>query len=245
MSVAQDGRSTRWESHRRERREAVLATAVALIDRHGPELDVHALSAATPIPRSTLYRLFRDLAELEEEVRHAIVLDLLDAVPIDVRPDDSVASFVRRTARTYVAWVGAHPNLQRFMTGRSTEPGDSPASAAVARGRKAFLELVRQAGHALLEVDPDQADAATTRTITRAAYAISGLTERVVVDHDLAAGDIVEHPDSLAGFLTEAICAIYVAAGRTIGRTLDPDQPIGSSQPSGRSRLGSFETTSR
>lgn len=226
MTSVRDGRDARWEAHRQERRDAVLATAVRLIDTTG-SAEASALSAATPIPRSTLYKLFDDLTDLDEQIRRAIIDLLVASVSVEMLPDDTVRTFARRTTEQYVAWVGAHPHLQRFLTGR-TEAG-APSSAAVASGRRAFIDLIQAAAAVLFDVDPEEhAD-----MLGRAAYGISGLFERIVVDHELANRDTIAQPADLAAYLTDAVCSLTVMTARSMGRELDPDLPLGATLPVG------------
>lgn len=66
--VKSDGRTTRWERHRAERREEFVLAAVRAIDSLGPDASVADIAAEAGVSKPVLYRYFADKSELHAAV---------------------------------------------------------------------------------------------------------------------------------------------------------------------------------
>jgi AcrR family transcriptional regulator len=218
-TATRDGRASRWDAPRLERRSRVIEATVALVDERGVEVDLTEIAAHAQIPRSTLYKLFADRQDLDEQVRERIVRDLLERVSLDPRPGDSLRQLFERTVAAYVAWIEHHPHLQRFMTG-TPEMRSAPTSAAVAGGRRTFVLRVRDALEIVLL--PGGATPAQREVTERTAYAVVGLVESLVVDRELANGTL-RSPSELTDFLVATVLSLVTAAASLCGVGLDPD----------------------
>ncbi|WP_200174633.1 TetR/AcrR family transcriptional regulator [Tomitella cavernea] len=223
MKTRRDGRSARWDQHRAERRAEVITTAVRLIAEGRDGANVAMLSAATPIPRSTIYRLFNSTAELEEAIRQGIVARLLDDIDLHVDHDDSIATFARRSVGAYTSWVATNPRLQIYMTGRTGSP--SPGSPAVSNGRRQFVAVVADALRELLRRSAP--DSTIDWIAARSASGIVALVESVVVDAYVERSEIADGAPHLVEFLSGALRGVVIAAGRARGVDLDVDASRG------------------
>lgn len=218
-----DGRDRRWEDHRQERRERLLAAAVALIDRDGGDVGVAAIASAAGIPRSVVYKLFRDREDLDEQIRIRIIEEATATLAPLLVPHGTLREMVRVAAKTYVDWVTAHANLHRFIgTGSAKRP--TPGSPAIAGGKAAFAQNVADlVGVLLKRLDPS---AKVSRgSAENLAFALTGVTDSVV-NRWLVAGRSRSTKRELIQFLTEASCGVILGAANVAGVDLDLDAPL-------------------
>ena len=66
--VKDDGRTTRWDAHRDQRRADLVLAAVRAIDRHGPDAGIADIAAEAGVSKPVLYRYFADKDELHAAV---------------------------------------------------------------------------------------------------------------------------------------------------------------------------------
>ena len=57
-SGTRDGRSTRWDPHRRRRRAAIIDAAVTAIEEYGPDALTAQIAEKAGVPRTHVYRHF-------------------------------------------------------------------------------------------------------------------------------------------------------------------------------------------
>lgn len=63
-----DGRSSRWNVHRAERRAELVAAAVTAIDTYGPDVSMAQIASEAGVSKPVLYRYFADKHELHAAV---------------------------------------------------------------------------------------------------------------------------------------------------------------------------------
>ena len=218
-----DGRDRRWDDHRQERRERLLAAAIELIDRDGGEVGVAAIAAQAGIPRSVVYKLFRDREALDEQIRIRIIQETTATLAPLLVPHDTLREMVRVAAKTYVDWVTAHTNLHRFIgTGSTSRP--TPGSPSIAGGKAAFAQNVADLVIVLLrQLDP--AAKVSRGSAENLAFALTGVTDSVV-NRWLVAGRNRSTKKELIQFLTEASCGVILGAAGVAGVQLDLDAPV-------------------
>ena len=218
-----DGRDRRWDDHRQERRERLLAAAIELIDREGGDVGVAAIAAQAGIPRSVVYKLFRDREDLDEQIRIRIIQDTTATLAPLLVPRGTLREMVRVAAKTYVDWVTAHANQHPSIgTGSTTRP--TPGSPSIAGGKAAFAQNVADLVMVLLRsLDPD---AKVSRgSAENLAFALTGVTDSVV-NRWLVAGRARSTKKELIQFLTEASCGVILGAAGVAGVELDLDAPV-------------------
>lgn len=216
-----DGRDRRWDDHRQARREQLISSAIALIDREGGDVGVAAIAAEAGIPRSVVYKLFRDRDDLDEQIRLQIVADITSTLVPLLVPSGTIREMVRRGAETYVGWIGDHPHLHRFLgTGSGTRP--THGWKAIRGGKESFAHRLEAQIEALLphvlggRTLPDGA-------AENLAYALVGLTDSVV-NRWLATSRT--SADEVSRFLADAACAVIQSTARLAGAELDVDQVV-------------------
>ncbi|MCW2567499.1 MAG: putative Transcriptional regulator, TetR family [Mycobacterium sp.] len=114
----QDGRSTRWEEHRRTRRAELVDAALAAIRRHGAGVGMDEIAALAGTSKTVLYRHFADKGDLYlavcASVDALISTQLRAAMAKAGHPRDMISASIG----TYLTIVEADPEVYRFVVQR-------------------------------------------------------------------------------------------------------------------------------
>ncbi|WP_167196323.1 TetR/AcrR family transcriptional regulator [Brevibacterium pigmentatum] len=120
MKSITDGRSTRWQKHRDERRRELLRSVRLVVDEYGDDMSMEQISDATGTSKSVLYRYFADRAGLQaamgEWAMGVIVRSLDEAAAASAKGEGSAAAQESLAAmiRAFVTLAGNSPNVYRF-----------------------------------------------------------------------------------------------------------------------------------
>ena len=213
MVVARDGRSTRWDQHRSERRAAIIAAAIAAIEEHGPDALTGQIADKAGVPRTHVYRHFDGKQALDLAVSRHVANQIGTSIRAGLATPGSARDVIRAAISQHLGWIEAHPNLYRFIAahaytvGTTGSPADD-AKAAFAAELTALLERYMRA----FAVDP-----------TPAARVIVGVVGMV----DATAAWWLEHRDvpreQLTATLAEQVWLVIDHMARESGLVLDPD----------------------
>ncbi len=214
-----DGRSTRWESHKARRRALILDAAVGLVGEHGGDVSVRDIADAAGIPRSVVYRIFRDRDDLDEELRSEIVSRLMSALAPTLTPSGTLREAIGDAVTTYVDWVTQHPLLHQFL-GTGSAKRRTTSSRVVTGTRTAIARQVT----AMLEAAATAADA-DPAIAEPMAFGLVGLVDGAVNRWVHGPGTGVP-AEALSAFLTGSIWASLEQQSRAWGLTLTPDSRI-------------------
>lgn len=112
-----DGRQARWARHNQERRQQIIAAAVAVIAEREPgaELHVQQIAQRAGVNRTVVYRYFEDRADLDLAIQRAIVARLWEQLLPAVTLDGTVPQIIDRIVGTYVGWAVGHPALHHVV----------------------------------------------------------------------------------------------------------------------------------
>ena len=150
-----DGRATRWDTHREERRGELVEAAVRAIDRLGADVSMAAIAVEAGVSKPVLYRYFADKDQLHaavgqwaaHEVLGRAVPKLLEDAPIRERIDRSIAA--------YLAAIEEHHQVFLLLVRHRAAGGDP-----LADGKAKFAAaLARVLGDTLRELGVDAAGA--------------------------------------------------------------------------------------
>lgn len=111
-----DGRSARWETHREERRRALIKQTRRAIHHLGADASMEDIAAKAGTSKSVFYRYFGDKAGLQQAVGHVVIGQM-----------QSTIAAARKTARTpregltnmvtaYLQMAQTSPNVYTFVT---------------------------------------------------------------------------------------------------------------------------------
>lgn len=111
-----DGRSTRWEAHREQRRADLCRAARKAVHRRGPELSMDEMAAAMGTSKSIVYRYFTDKTGLQAAVGQAVLDEIAEALAAASRREGSAQERMRAMVEIYVGTLTSSPNVYRFVT---------------------------------------------------------------------------------------------------------------------------------
>ena len=144
----QDGRSTRWEEHRRARRSELVDAALSAIRHHGAGVGMDEIAARAGTSKTVLYRHFADRNDLYlavcARVDELIVTQLRAAMLTRDRARDMISASIS----TYLAIVEADPEVYRFVVQRPSldrpEEADPVSGLTAAVGDQVAALLATQ-----------------------------------------------------------------------------------------------------
>lgn len=221
--VTADGRDARWADHRSERRARILAAAIELIDETDGDVGVVAIAARADIPRSVVYKLFKDRGDLDEQIRRQIIDEVGTEILGSFALTGTLREIVGSAVTSYVRWVSQHPRLHRFIgAGSSAHP--ARGSSAMLGGKAAFARSVRE----LVGIGFDRlaGPAVLPRgAAENLAYGLMGMTD-ATVNRWLRAGRERSTRADLTRFITEGACGQIQATAALAGVVIDLDRPL-------------------
>ncbi|QKW06332.1 TetR/AcrR family transcriptional regulator [Streptomyces sp. NA04227] len=213
-----DGRSRRWEAHRARRQDEFLEAAVAAVEEEGPGVGIRRIAERIGVPRSAVYRHFRDRADLDELIRKRALDSLMAELAPTLEPDGTVVEAIRRSVDAYLGWIEEHPRLHAFLGHDALSPaGDSPTVAGTKaeiahRTGKLFQSVLRSVGR-------------DTGLALSLAFGLVGFVDATVNNWLADKGDKPSSTE-LAEFLARSIWSVLDGNLRALGTELDPHRPM-------------------
>ena len=214
-----DGRSTRWDPHRRERRAAIIRAAIAAIEEYGPDALTAQIAEKAGVPRTHVYRHFEGKHALDLAVSRYAAREIGESIRSGLAASGSARTIIGGAIDQHLRWVEAHPNLYRFLAQHAFAVARTGTRAADDAKAAFAVELtaVLQRYMAMFDVDTDPAE--------RVIIGVVGMV-------DSTAAWWLEHPDvprpELTAQLTEQTWLIIDHTARALGLRLDPDAPLPS-----------------
>jgi AcrR family transcriptional regulator len=130
-----DGRSTRWDPHRRERKNRILQAAIDAIEQDGPDVLTARIAELAGVPRTHVYRHYEGKPALDLAVSTEVALQIGRHVRSAFATAGSASDLITGAVDRHLAWVADHPNLYRFLARNAyamTTPAGRPADAKTA-----------------------------------------------------------------------------------------------------------------
>lgn len=217
MTEQRDGRSTRWDPHRRERRLAIITAAIAAIEEEGPDALTGQIAERAGVPRTHVYRHFEGKQALDLAVSRHVAKQIAEGIRAGLATKGSAHDVIRAAISQHLAWMEQHPNLYRFLAAHAYAVS-ATGSPAVDDAKAAFaheLTAVLAGYMRLFDLD-------------------TGPAERVIVGVvgmvDATAAWWLEHRDvardELTAALTQQVWLIIDHTARELGLELDPATPL-------------------
>jgi AcrR family transcriptional regulator len=216
-TAVRDGRSTRWDPHRRERRAAIIAAAIDAIEAHGPDALTGQIAEMAGVPRTHVYRHFDGKQALDLAVSRHVANQIGASIRAGLQTQGSARDIIRGAISQHLGWIEAHPNLYRFLAqhsyavGATGSPAADDAKAAFAAELTALL-----AGYL-------RAFALETAPAERVIVGVVGMV-------DATAAWWLERRDVprevLTAELADAVWLIIDRTARSLGLVLDPDAAL-------------------
>ena len=131
QSAARDRRDSRWDEHRRARREQLVDATLAAVSRHGAGVGMEEIAAEAGTSKTVVYRHFADRSDLYVAVCARVAEQLTRRLRAAMGSSADPRSMVIAAVDTYLAFLEADPQVYRFVVshGLADRPvGDDPVS---------------------------------------------------------------------------------------------------------------------
>lgn len=151
VTPPRDRRDSRWDEHRRARREQLVQATVAAVTEHGSGVGMDEIAAAAGTSKTVVYRHFADRGELHLAVCAQVAEQLLGALREAMTGIERPRQLVAAAVDTYLAFIEADPELYRFVV---HSPTDRAADADPIAG---LSELVGDQAAGLVALALEQA----------------------------------------------------------------------------------------
>ncbi len=110
-NVKDDGRATRWDQHRADRRAELVEAAVAAIDEHGPAASIAQIAESAGVSKPVLYRYFEDKDDLYRAVGWWGAHQVIDGLMPFLLGERPLRERVDRACTAYLTLISLHPNV--------------------------------------------------------------------------------------------------------------------------------------
>ena len=214
QAVIRDGRSTRWDVHRRERRQTIIAAAVAAIEEFGPDAVTAQVAEKAGVPRTHVYRHFEDKDALDLAVCRHAAAEVGEQIRAGLASGGSARHVISAAIDQHLSWIDAHPNLYRFLA-QHAYAVQHTGSRTVDDAKAAFaaeLTKLLQGYMRFFHVDTSSAERVIVGVVGMVDYTASWWLEHRDVPRD-----------ELTAELTEQVWLIIDRNARQLGLELDPD----------------------
>lgn len=142
MQNTEDGRSSRWDSHRQTRRVELIESAIEAIEAEGPDVRIEQIAERAGLARPLLYRHFEDRSGLQSAIISYATNSLLETLSPQLRPEAvAPGQLIKPALATYFAWVGAHPNLSRYCLRHSDAASVESLRTVIAQQLSAIFSV--------------------------------------------------------------------------------------------------------
>jgi AcrR family transcriptional regulator len=214
---ARDGRSTRWDPHRRERRLSIINAAIEAIEEHGPDVLTAQIADRAGVPRTHVYRHFDGKPALDLAVSTHVANQIATSIRAGLSSGGTAMTIIGGAIDQHLSWVEAHPNLYRFLAQHSyrvrtdTIGSASDAKAVFAAELTALITRYMVA----LGLDPEPAERVMIGIVGLVDSTAAWWLDRSSLPRRAVTAD-----------LTEEVWLLLDRTTRHLGLELDPNQPL-------------------
>ncbi|MGD9528406.1 TetR/AcrR family transcriptional regulator [Pseudonocardia sp.] len=113
--AAPDGRRTRWDAHRAQRREQLLDAALAVLETAGPDFGMDQVAARAGVTRPVIYRHFADRAALLSAMGERAVTRLMQRLMPAVFAEGPFHTRIRTSVAAFVEFLDESPGVYRLF----------------------------------------------------------------------------------------------------------------------------------
>jgi AcrR family transcriptional regulator len=110
-----DGRATRWDEHRRARREELLDGVVTAVRAHGADVGMDQIAASSGTSKAVIYRYFTDKDDLSRWVGRRLAADVVGGIEAAVSAENDDRTRLVAGIDAYLDLLEQDPELYRFV----------------------------------------------------------------------------------------------------------------------------------
>ncbi|SDF62268.1 transcriptional regulator, TetR family [Blastococcus fimeti] len=122
VTQPRDRRDSRWDEHRRARREQLVQATLSAVGRHGAGVGMDEIAAAAGTSKTVVYRHFADRSQLYLAVCTEVAERLLAQLRTAIASSEHPRAMTAAAIGTYLAFLEAEPEVYRFVV--SQHPAD-------------------------------------------------------------------------------------------------------------------------
>jgi AcrR family transcriptional regulator len=216
-AAPRDGRSTRWDPHRRERRLSIINAAIAAIEEYGPDVLTAQIAQKAGVPRTHVYRHFDGKPALDLAVSTHVANQIGASIRAGLGTGGTAMTIIGGAIEQHLSWIEQHPNLYRFLAQHSFRVrtdglGSAGDAKAVLAGE---LSALISRYMVALGVDTEPAD-----------RLVVGMVGLVDATGAWWLGRNNPPREVIAAELTEQVWLLLDRTTRQLGLVLDPNQPL-------------------
>ncbi len=120
---ARDRRDSRWDEHRKARRQELVDAALTAVGRHGAGVGMDEIAATAGTSKTAVYRHFADRGELHTAVCARVADQLTGTLRTAMRSSEHPREMLAAAIDAYLAFLEADPEVYRFVV--HTHPGSA------------------------------------------------------------------------------------------------------------------------
>jgi AcrR family transcriptional regulator len=131
-SSVRDRRDSRWDEHRRARREQLVDATLAAVSRHGAGVGMEEIAAEAGTSKTVVYRHFADRSDLYVAVCARVAGQLTRRLRSAMGSSTDPRSMVIAAVDTYLAFLETDPEVYRFVVSHALADrpvGEDPVSS--------------------------------------------------------------------------------------------------------------------
>ena len=110
-----DRRDSRWDEHRRARREQLVDATIAAVGRHGAGVGMEEIATEAGTSKTVVYRHFTDRSDLHVAVCARVAANLTDRLREAMDTTTDPRQMLTAAVETYLAFLEADLELYRFV----------------------------------------------------------------------------------------------------------------------------------
>jgi AcrR family transcriptional regulator len=120
VSHRRDRRDSRWDEHRRARREQLVDATLAAVGKHGAGVGMEEIATEAGTSKTVVYRHFADRSELHVAVCARVAEQLTHKLREAMGSSQEPRQMVEAAVDTYLAFLEADPEVYRFVVSHSS-----------------------------------------------------------------------------------------------------------------------------
>ena len=140
---AVDGRASRWQSHREERRRELIKSARRAVHALGSDASMEEIATAAGTSKSVFYRYFGDKAGLQQAVGEVVLSQMQRRIREAAQSAQTPREGLFAMVSAYLQLAETSPNVYTFVTRYSAgDPDGGPTAIATAGALGHFFDSI-------------------------------------------------------------------------------------------------------